>query len=127
MASCIAQFDGVNEKSWSAAKKTFVESSGNSLYLVCDPCSGTNEKDFGFKLCERGIIGAYEVFGPAKATSQLAAWLKKHQRCGSKGKPDHFKLAHLHAPNHDQPNKPLLTLKRVDGSQINGTVSPENQ
>jgi len=102
--------------------------SGNSLYLVCDPCSGTNEKDFGFKICERGIIGAYEVFGPAKASGQLAIWLKKHQRCGAKGSPDHFKLAHLHQPNHDQPkNRPILSLKRVNGTEITGSVSPENQ
>lgn len=78
-------------------------SSGNSIYLVCSPCSNANEKDFGFKLAERGIIGAYQVFGPKIASAQLGIWLSKHRLCGQKNQPDHFKLAHLHQPNEDQP------------------------
>jgi hypothetical protein len=77
--------------------------SGNSLYLICTPCENIEEKDFGFKLAERGIIGAYEVFGPAAHTAQFTSWLKKHQRCGGKGNPDHFSLGHRFARNEDQP------------------------
>ena len=80
-----------------------VASSGNSIYLICAPCSAENEEDFGFKMAERGIIGSYQVFGPAKHTEMLATWLKKHARCGVKGNPDHFHLGHLDSPNHDQP------------------------
>lgn len=98
--------------------------SGNSLYLICEPCSKANTKDFGFKLAERGIIGAYEVFGPAKATSNFSNWLKNHRHCAGKTHPDHFKLGHLNQPNADQPKRPILTLKQGDKAD---TVSQEIQ
>jgi hypothetical protein len=101
--------------------------SGNSLYLVCAPCSESNQKDYGFKLAERGIIGAYQVFGPKIHTEQFSQWLSKHRLCAGKTHPDHFKLAHLIAPDSDQPKRPMLSLKRVDGTEITKGVSPEIQ
>ena len=65
------------------------------------------QQDFGFKLAKRGIIGHYDVFGPALATKNLQAWLSKHSGCAGKGHPDHFVLAHMHERNADQPQKAL--------------------
>lgn len=82
--------------------------SGNFMFIVCEPCSKANEPDFGFKFAERGVIGCYEPFGPAKQTAQFATWLKKHQKCGGKGKPDHFLLAHAGERNWDQPSPAVI-------------------
>jgi hypothetical protein len=83
--------------------------SGNFLLLVCAPCGEAKEYDFGFKLAKRGLIGAYDVFGPALATKNLQAWLRKHAGCAGKGHPDHFVLAHIYQRDHDQP-KPKMAL-----------------
>ena len=88
-----------------------VNSAGNILFLVCRPCEQAKEHDFGFKLATRGILGAYDVFGPGIATKNLQAWLRKHSACSGKGKPDHFALAHAFQPNADQP-KPKMALVR---------------
>lgn len=93
-----------------------MSSSGNSLYLICDACQRVEEKDFGFKLAERGIIGAYEVFGPGAHTAQLTSWLKKHARCAGKGNPDHFILGHLQPRNSDQPKPHLSANGSLHGS-----------
>ena len=73
--------------------------SGNALYLVCQPCEQANQDDFGVKLAQRSTIGWYEHEVPPK---QFDAWLAKHKRCGGRGNPDHFILAHVQPRNHDQ-------------------------
>lgn len=77
------------------------------MYLVCAPCMKENAEDFGFRLADRGIMGAYEVFGPSASAKQFGNWLKKHARCGGKGNPDHFSTALYEPPNHDQPKRDL--------------------
>lgn len=90
--------------------------SGNFMFIVCEPCSKTNEADFGFKLATRDIIGGYSPFGPAKHTQQLTAWFHKHRTCGGKGHPDHFLLAHAQNRDYDQPKpRPIdRSLKAVN-------------
>lgn len=79
----------------------------NRLYLMCAPCMEENTEDFGFRLADRGVIGAYEVFGPSASAKNLTQWLKKHQKCGGKGNPDHFNCALLNPKNHDQPKEAI--------------------
>lgn len=72
---------------------------GNALFLVCVPCSDSNQKDYGVRLGERSRVGYYESSVPNK---QLDNWFMKHAKCGGRANPDHFKLAMLLNPNHDQ-------------------------
>ena len=92
--------------------------SGNTLLIVCEPCMKATESDYGFKLAGRNLLGCYQPYGPAQATKQLTAWLKKHSRCGGKGHPDHFVLAHAGERDYDQPKPKLIevatTLPRVN-------------
>ena len=87
-------------------------SGGNILFLVCGPCEQANEKDFGVKLCERGVITWYEPLVPPK---QFKDWLAKHSKCAGRYKPDHFRLALLREPNYDQPaERPKPQLEVVN-------------
>jgi hypothetical protein len=79
--------------------------SGNTLFLVCGPCCDANEADFGIKLATRNQMDWYQHEVPTK---QFDAWLANHRKCGPRGMPDHFKLAHLYAQNHDQMPAPKL-------------------
>lgn len=73
-------------------------SEGNILFLVCEPCSQTDAKDFGIKLAERSRVGFYE---PVTPENQFQQWLGKHARCGGRDV-DHFKLGYLRPHNEDQ-------------------------
>lgn len=84
--------------------------SGNAMFLICEPCSKANEADFGFKLAGRNLLGAYQPFGPAQATRQFTAWLRKHAKCGGKGNPDHFKLGMSAERNYDQPQPKAIEV-----------------
>lgn len=83
-------------------------SEGNILFLVCQPCSESGEKDFGIKLAERSRVGFYE---PTTPEAQFTVWLQKHGRCGKKNV-DHFKLGYLRPQNEDQVNLKLLNGMR---------------
>lgn len=85
-------------------------SQGNILFLVCKPCEEAKEADFGVKLAGRTQIGWYEHLVPTK---QFDAWLNKHRRCGGRGKPDHFVLAHSFTPNHDQAELEVREVKQA--------------
>lgn len=76
-------------------------SEGNAIFLVCLPCKEAEEKDFGVRLAERSRIGFYQ---PSVPQNQLAAWLRKHAKCG-RPDTDHFKLGYLLEKNHDQPKR----------------------
>ena len=86
--------------------------SGNTIFLVCQPCEQQNYPDFGVKMCERSTVGWYQHKVPTK---QFDAWLEKHRKCGGRNNPDHFVLAHLKSRNHDQ------SLESVSTLQVNGS------
>jgi len=90
-------------------------SEGNTLYLVCWPCHEAEEADFGVKLASRDRIGFYTHDAPSKT---LDAWMSLHRKCGGRNHPDHFRIAHLHNPDHDQPPdvSPIVEAMRVNGS-----------
>lgn len=72
---------------------------GNELFLVCSPCEKNSEKDFGVKLASRSARGWYQHEIPTK---QFDSWLQAHSKCGGRGHPDHFVLAHRFVKDSDQ-------------------------
>ena len=72
---------------------------GNIIFLVCLPCEKANKPDFGVKLAGRLERGFYEHLVPQK---QLDNWFAMHSKCGGRGNPDHYVLAHSYNRNHDQ-------------------------
>lgn len=80
---------------------------GNILFLVCDPCEKSGEKDFGIKLGERSRIGFYQPLTPE---SHMRGWMMKHSKCGGPTKPDHFRLGYRWGLNHDQRKTKLIPV-----------------
>ena len=83
---------------------------GNALFLVCTPCLKAGEADHGLRLADRTCRGWYDPSAPQKT---FKAWLSKHNACGGRGNPDHFQLAHLATPNHDQAKLAPVTITQL--------------
>ena len=73
--------------------------SGNSLFLICQPCAQAKAEDYGVKLASRTQVSWYIHEAPPK---QLDAWLYQHRNCAGRGHPDHFQLGLLAERDYDQ-------------------------
>ena len=76
------------------------DTDGQIMFLICNSCEQSGEKDFGIKLYGRSRIGWFTALAPQ---NQVEQWLMKHAKCGGRGKPDHFSLGLSFPRDHDQP------------------------
>ena len=81
----------------------------NAIFMVCTPCFQAKETDHGVRLCERSLVGFYDPVVPPR---QFKNWLAKHSKCGGRGNPDHFQLAHLLPQNNDQDR--IKAIKKLE-------------